>query len=85
MRDLPNGFEVPVYCGLQHVQTLAGGPRKCTVLLLTKGMVALLWHLWMALPFLAIAHGVAVWGMKQDDHWFAIVLAVRGQSPFYEG
>jgi type IV secretory pathway TrbD component len=85
MAEQPDGFEVPLYTGLQRVQTLAGAPRKFTILLATLAGIAILWHCWVALPILALVHGIAVWGTKQDDAWFAIVWSTLRQRHFYEG
>lgn len=85
MTEVPEGYEVPLYVGLQRVQTLAGAPRKFAILLATLAAVAVLWHCWVALPVLALMHGLAVWGTTQDEHWFAIVRVTMRQRAHYEG
>ena len=82
--DTP-GFELPVYQGLMQPQLIAGAPRPFVIPLVTVTAVGLVWRLWFVLPLALLLHGFAVWGTRQDPHWWSILLAHLTRRPHYEG
>jgi type IV secretory pathway TrbD component len=82
--DVPEGFEVPVYRAALKPQLALGAPRMWTILLGATGGFAVLYKLWIVLPLVVVLHAVAVWGTRQDEHWFAKVLRVIRYKRYYK-
>ena len=70
-RDLPAGFEVPVLRGPLKPRLSLGAPQTWTALMLGVVSFGFLWRVWVLLPLVAVLHGIAVRGTRQDPNWFA--------------
>jgi type IV secretory pathway TrbD component len=82
--DAPEGFEVPVYRAALKPKLSLGAPRDWTFLVSALFALSVLYKLWPVLPLVAILHTVAIWGTRQDEHWFEKVARVIRTKRYYK-
>lgn len=84
MYDAPEGFEVPIYRAALKPRLALGAPRDWTFGVSAVAALALLYKLWPVLPMVALLHGVAIWGTRQDEHWFEKIVRVVRTKRYYK-